>query len=65
MSGYEEDDRCPVCRSPDIEGQGFDVIGDCAFQEMVCNECGAGWDDEYRFHGRVNVEDGRALEEEQ
>jgi hypothetical protein len=43
--------RCPYCKSNMVEGDSVEVGGDTAWQEITCNDCGAGWTDLYTFSG--------------
>ncbi len=38
---------CPVCNSPETEGDEFVVDGVRAIQECSCNACGSHWRDVY------------------
>ena len=49
--------HCPFCGSEDIEGDGVDVDGDGATQEVSCSSCEASWYDTYQLTGyrTINV----------
>lgn len=40
---------CPQCRSWEIEGEGVDIDGDEAHQEVTCMKCHATWTDTYKL----------------
>lgn len=59
--GYEppiDNGHCPVCGSGDIEGEQIDVYVDGCYQPCKCIECGAHWNDTYRFDRRTEIERG-------
>lgn len=59
MHVVNDGSTCPACGSQDIEGDEWDCIGQGgATQEMRCNNCGAGWYDEYRLSGFSLFEKG-------
>jgi C4-type Zn-finger protein len=39
--------RCPICKSSELEGQGYDYDGDQVWQTIVCQNpnCRAAWRD--------------------
>jgi transposase-like protein len=49
----KDPDRCPVCGSPDIEGEHVEIENingvQLAFQRCQCAACGAKWTDQYRY----------------
>ncbi len=45
--------RCPKCKSDDVDGGFVDVDSGGAWQHIVCNNCGAEWNDIYKL---VDVE---------
>ena len=48
--------RCPACRSTDIEGGFVDVDGATATQRVRCHECEAEWTDTYHLSGYGDLE---------
>lgn len=53
--------RCPVCGSPDIEGEPVEIDGTHAYQRCRCDECGAGWTDAYDVAGYVRDDDAARI----
>lgn len=49
--------QCPCCKSNDIEGREINVDSGTASQEVVCNACGASWNDIYRLEGYGELEE--------
>ena len=49
--------HCPYCNDEDIQSGSFDVEGPNAYQEVMCNKCGAGWQDHYKLVGINNFPD--------
>ncbi|MBU0564890.1 MAG: hypothetical protein KJ890_15480 [Gammaproteobacteria bacterium] len=43
--------HCPFCRSPNIQGGGIEVEAGRAWQNINCDNCGKGWQDEYELTG--------------
>ena len=44
--------ECPYCGSPDITSLGSpDVEGNMCYQDIVCQQCGKQWADEYKLIG--------------
>ena len=40
---------CPRCRDTNIEGGSYDYDTGTIYQGMLCNACGARWDDAYEL----------------
>ena len=51
----ENSDRCPVCKSEDITGQGVNTDIGIAWQDVSCNECCEQWKDVYTLTGIEDV----------
>lgn len=49
---------CPQCQSHDIEGEGVDVDGNQAHQEVSCSNCFAVWVDTYTLSYFNLVDEG-------
>ena len=45
---------CPFCESESICGEGVDIDGTFATQEVSCSECGESWEDVYKLFGIEN-----------
>lgn len=43
----KEPNKCPVCRSDNIEGGSTDIESDHAYQTVVCLSCHTEWRDVY------------------
>jgi len=43
--------KCPVCFRDDIEGGFIEVDSNIAWQPILCNLCGSGWNDIYELKG--------------
>lgn len=43
--------RCPICKSRDVEGDSLDADGKNAWQNVECLACGATWHDTYTLTG--------------
>jgi transposase-like protein len=41
--------HCPFCSSDEIEGDGVEIDGGDAYQDVTCNDCGAEWSDRYQL----------------
>lgn len=40
---------CPYCQSPNIDGEGVQIEGSQAIQEVACNDCYNEWEDSYQL----------------
>lgn len=49
---------CPQCGGCEIIGHAVEVAGLQAVQEVTCNDCGAAWEDNYRFVGYTLTDEG-------
>jgi len=47
----EEPNKCPYCKSEQIEGSLPIIEGVKAYQECYCNDCGGSWSDTYTLTG--------------
>ena len=45
--------KCPGCGSPNIESEHAQLDGRFGYARVVCNACGATWQDEWKFTGLV------------
>lgn len=48
---FEGGGQCPSCKSTDMDGGNLDADGAHVFQKILCNDCGAEWDDRYKLEG--------------
>jgi hypothetical protein len=48
---------CPRCHSCEVTGSQFDTDIGITSQEVVCDECGLSWTDEYTLTSISNVYD--------
>jgi len=46
-------DKCPKCKSSEIEGGSFNADTGYAYQEMNCLECCHEWRDVYLLHAQI------------
>ena len=50
--------KCPVCRSEDVRSTDqLEHQGEWVSQDVVCNNCGASWTDEFTLSGFNNLWD--------
>ena len=47
--------HCPFCDSDQIEGGFLEMDGSSAWQPVVCNDCGKGWNDIYNLVGYEEI----------
>lgn len=43
--------KCPYCGSEDITAGEYRADGSLIWQDVLCNDCGSEWTDEYRLQG--------------
>jgi hypothetical protein len=48
---YFRNGCCPYCGSENLEGEGVNIDGDTAEQEVGCNDCNRSWYDKYSLIG--------------
>lgn len=49
--------RCPVCQSENLSGTEVEIEGHLAFQEVMCLDCNAGWNDVYKLDSYSALEE--------
>lgn len=49
--------KCPACGSNQLEGSFNFIGGGSMYQRIVCVECQAQWEDEYKLIGYVGLEE--------
>jgi len=52
--------HCPVCGSENMNAGGIDGDSDAAWAEVICENCGSEWTDQYGLNGYSNLTVGRS-----
>lgn len=48
--------KCPVCRSPELDGGSVEIDAGTAWQKVGCNSCNAEWTDQYQLTGYTDLQ---------
>jgi hypothetical protein len=58
LERYSKEGTCLACGAVNsLEYENLDVDGPWVSQDVACNECGATWKDNYKFHGVSGMTD--------